>query len=367
MQCYSCENELTEKNSSNEHILLNSIGGKLKSKSLLCKKCNSDFGKNFDNILSQQLLFLSTFLNVERDRGSHPTLRGAKTKNGEEIHLLSGGKPYYSKPIVEEITKDNQVIINIKARNDRELNQIAKGLNRKYPRIAVDDIIKNAVHTYGYLNEPITVNQTIGGEKALNGITKIALNYFIHIHTIFTEVKQTIEILKFEKQNSLCKHYHIEKFYKKEPKEICHLIHVESSKRNKNLVAYVEFFSSFSFLIMLSDSYEGKPIRSTYCYDVNHKKELKKNIKINITTKDFQDLPIISPRYYNLITEKMDRIVKIGIEKQQSKELKELISRCVDEVFIKRYGYEKRITEEMIKEVSNLLSVEFIKFFYIKK
>ena len=267
MNCYCCKIELSNENSSEEHILLNAIGGKLKSKKLLCKTCNSEFGKNFDSTLSQQFLFLSSFLNIDRERGEHPILKGATTQNGEEIHLLSGGKPYYSKPVVETITNENEVVINIKARNTKELNQIANGLNRKYPQVSAEDIISKAIHKTGYLNEPIKINQKIGGEKALNGILKIAINYFVYVSNEFESLISIIEILKKETKNELCKHFYSEKLYKKESKEICHLIHIESNKYRKNIVAYIELFSSYSFIILLNDNYSGQKVKSTYCYD----------------------------------------------------------------------------------------------------
>ena len=40
--CYICGSELTEENQSDEHIILNAIGGHLHSYSILCKKCNNE-------------------------------------------------------------------------------------------------------------------------------------------------------------------------------------------------------------------------------------------------------------------------------------------------------------------------------------
>lgn len=364
MNCYCCKKAITKENSSEEHILLNSIGGKLKSYELLCKDCNSKFGDTFDSELSKQMLFLSSFLNIDRDRGNHPILKGAKTQSGEEIYLLSGGKPYFSKPIVETTTRENEIVLNIRARNEQELKQIAKGLKRKYPKIDVDEIINKANHTHAYLNEPIKITQTIGGKDALNAIVKIALNYYIYKTKDYSPVADTIEILKEKTENELCKHFYPKNFYKKESKEICHLVHIQSNKRHKNLLAYVEFFSSYSFVVMLSNNYTGNPINSTYCYDLNHKKISLKKLDLKLSTESFSSFPIISPKYYETITEKMDRIIKMGIEKQNDKEVKSLVSRCVDDILVKKYGHEKVINSQMTQELSSHLATEFVKFMY---
>ena len=51
-KCYVCGVELTEDNKTEEHII-NAIGGVLKSKNLICKQCNSDFGDEIDSFLAK--------------------------------------------------------------------------------------------------------------------------------------------------------------------------------------------------------------------------------------------------------------------------------------------------------------------------
>lgn len=67
-KCYICGEELTKDNTSAEHIIPNAIGGKLKSKDLICKKCNNKLGHNTDNELAKQLEFFTNFLNINRER-----------------------------------------------------------------------------------------------------------------------------------------------------------------------------------------------------------------------------------------------------------------------------------------------------------
>lgn len=54
-KCIICGVELNESNSTEEHIILNAIGGRLKTKSLLCKTHNSVFGDDCDAELAKQL------------------------------------------------------------------------------------------------------------------------------------------------------------------------------------------------------------------------------------------------------------------------------------------------------------------------
>ena len=66
--CYICDEELTDTNNSDEHIILNSIGGHLHSKQLLCKRCNSKLGDTADAKLAEDLSFYTDMLKVKKVR-----------------------------------------------------------------------------------------------------------------------------------------------------------------------------------------------------------------------------------------------------------------------------------------------------------
>src|SRR5689334_22818848 len=56
LTCYRCNATLTDDNSSLEHILPNALGGRLKSRALLCKPCNSKCGDTIDAAVINQLM-----------------------------------------------------------------------------------------------------------------------------------------------------------------------------------------------------------------------------------------------------------------------------------------------------------------------
>ncbi|WP_415948052.1 HNH endonuclease [Megamonas funiformis] len=93
-KCIKCNNKIIfngpNKNASVEHIIPNAIGGKLKSSKLLCKKCNSDYGKECDSVLCKQLEFITVMLNPSRDRQTNLTF---KTSSNEKYDISLNGKP----------------------------------------------------------------------------------------------------------------------------------------------------------------------------------------------------------------------------------------------------------------------------------
>jgi hypothetical protein len=83
--CYLCKNEITEQNITIEHIILNSMGGRLKSSNLICKECNSKFGDSFDAKLSKQFEFFANILDIKRERGKVQDVIMIRESTGEEL------------------------------------------------------------------------------------------------------------------------------------------------------------------------------------------------------------------------------------------------------------------------------------------
>lgn len=68
MNCYYCHEVLTKENKSEEHIIPNSLGGRMCSYRLLCKGCNEKLGGTIDVELYKQLGFIADAISAKRDR-----------------------------------------------------------------------------------------------------------------------------------------------------------------------------------------------------------------------------------------------------------------------------------------------------------
>jgi hypothetical protein len=86
--CYVCQTAITPDNFSDEHIIPNAIGGRLQSKDLLCRDCNSKFGSDCDRELVEQLSIVTSFLQVKKHRGEINPIKGGETASGEKYTLV---------------------------------------------------------------------------------------------------------------------------------------------------------------------------------------------------------------------------------------------------------------------------------------
>ncbi len=131
-QCYICLDNIDKSNITVEHIFLNSIGGRLKSSELICKKCNSKLGEEIDCCLSDDLNYLSCSLNIIRQRGDPQPIIG-KDSNNVIWKILPGGKPEIGKPELKITDRNNgKACTSIKSRSEKEARNILNGLKNRY-------------------------------------------------------------------------------------------------------------------------------------------------------------------------------------------------------------------------------------------
>lgn len=137
------------------------------------------------------------------------------------------------------------------------------------------------------LDEHVNFHLTIGGELAFRSIAKTAVEYYVLKTGDVDTVNHLIPYLKGDEEKNVVRIFMTqEPVCRLEPGEICHLIHLESNIKDRLLYAYVEFYSVFSFLVLLSNCYNCSEVNETYCFELNQVKELKKDIKLGLTKID---------------------------------------------------------------------------------
>lgn len=343
--CYCCKKQLNKENVSVEHIIPNSIGGKLKSSSLLCEPCNKLLGSEIDDELAKQLNFFMNFFMIKRERGKFQPLSG-KTKNGEEFVL--SGTEIKSKPKIS-VNKDS---VSFSGNDEEDIKLYFKGLLKKYPQLKIEDIIANVKKGRYYLNEPISLNLNVGGEKVFRAITKIAVNFYIHKGG---DKKHITNILNYVKGSDKSKKtwYHFgfnNENLKVDENKLYHFIKVIGDYTEKILYCYIELFGTLKFIVCLNDSYEDSVIDYQYFYNLFSKQEIKTPIKLNYTRNElFEILNNTDNQYFissiqNNIQKTMDVAYKIHSDKTVSN----LINESINKVFTK--SGESVITEAMLKE-----------------
>lgn len=362
--CYICETKIRDENLYREHILLNSLGGKLKSSSLICRNCAPYFDA-IDAALSKQLNPIGLLLNIKRDRGSNPSLKATITKTGEEIFIGAGGKPIPIKPTIDDSVIDGQLHLSISARDEKQMREVLKGLKRKHPWIDVQSLLNNAVLSRDYLTSPVHHEETVGGDEAFRAICKMAIGFYLHQGGMRDFITHLIPYIKDGQPTNCVRFFYPDDFTAMDGEKlsVLHTLYVRGDLSEEILFAHIDFFSTFKFLVLLSDRYHGKSFQETYSFDVINCTAVNQEMEIEISRKEVLDLLAQH-------SHPMQDINKAWINLQQALRIKQTddyLSKLTKEVVEKHFkgiGEGTIFNQQMAAELARDLAESYVTFMY---
>ena len=310
--CFECRVELTINNRTREHILLNAIGGRLVSENLYCRHCNSSYGHECDSELAKQLSQISSFLQVKRDHGEHPPIKNVIGTSGTKYVLEGGFKAKLAFPTVRLTRTEDGYTVNGQA-DGKEMQKILQTIKERNPDFDLEDALKNVKEAPPF-SEPLQMPEiSMNGNLINRAILKSALNFYLHhggdvnlvnhLHPFLTEEVLTPVVYGFPLQDHP---------YDVQPNEIYHILHLVANRAEQILYVYVEFFSSFSYVVILSDNYSGEDYQKTYSYEVITGEERNNKITVNLTRSFESDLNERLKDQTAIIEKRLSKIFHIG-------------------------------------------------------
>ncbi|WP_368206392.1 HNH endonuclease [Aeromonas sp. s5] len=358
MNCYVCSAELDGKNKTEEHIILNSCGGKLKSSSLICKTCNSLLGERYDATLASQLNFYSNMFNVRRDNGRVPNIYGIQKTSGHEFSITPGGFPSFRFPIIkDEVDIENSNIeIQVNASSMKQLKQVIAGLHRRYPQLDVNEAISSAQSKQVYLGSPVSISTSIGGDLSFRAVCKAAINFHLVSGGDKNDISHLIPYIRGG-VDLRCVFNHPSKVVEATlaPNESSHIIHLEGDPHEQLLYCYIEYFNAHCYLIILNSNYTGPEISNTYCYDVVARREIKrvipKIIKKHEITEGFGEL---NEHNINAIKSRCARAYEIAIRIQHDLHRADLIEKALDDI-LKKHPMGTLVTKAVADDMTAVI------------
>jgi hypothetical protein len=178
-KCLACEDMIDDSNASEEHVFNQAFGGTKKSNKLYCHSCNHRFGTDVDAPFAKDFEFVTTMLNVKRDRGPPPSLV-ATTIDGQKIRLGPGGVPSFQGPsptVVEERDGVRHITITVPADRPELYPHMLTKVTKDYgldPAALRDPSITFTTTSTGIVNARLA---SIGGPAQARAIAKIALGF----------------------------------------------------------------------------------------------------------------------------------------------------------------------------------------------
>lgn len=331
MNCYCCPETLTEKNKSKEHIIPNSLGGKLFSYWLLCGSCNKKFGDSIDAELSKQLQGIAGLVGVARDRKKSDKRVKMIGDNGQVAYVNSeeglARRSTLSFPL-KNSDESKEILLNSdspakEAKRKKEEIESAFG---KPTNLKIDEAKTKEKFWLTDSRGDGRVGQIyFGGEEYFRGIAKISLNYLLHIRPRCDYSPKILEVIKGRISTGECVFYYYPNHYrihKIGENEISHLLHLVGDKTQAALYCYVELFNTKNFIVILNRDYQGDSFAATYCYNLLENQEVDKRVKVNLTRQHMSDMLIISDqhkaRIVNSCNDLVDKIQYLSDQRYKS-------------------------------------------------
>jgi len=345
---------LGDKNTSIEHILLNACGGRLKSKKLLCKKCNSELGTRYDAELAKQLNHFSNILLIKREKGKPQPTKAINDKTGEIYSIGDDGRPRFIKPEIREEKNGNMIKLSVRANNSKELHKILKGLKRKYPKLDIEAIMQGAEEKDSYIDEPLHSKISVGGPEANQSIAKSAIDFYLLKKHSIEDILQIIDNLRNGNANTNVEPINLpESMYEIDKDSVYHFICIIGDKAGSMLYAYVEYFGVYGFIVKLNSQYSGHDIFDTYCFDVLKGKEVYPRVNNCISSKMAREysLPKSDPKF-DVLSERVGRLLGIAYKRQNDNEIGRIAKKSWDES-LGKYPEGTIITPEIASELSS--------------
>jgi hypothetical protein len=108
-----------------EHVLLNSLGGRWTTKSVICSYHNNIFGGNIDNEVANQVKIVRNLLQLESGTGkSPPAIRNVQAGRST-INIRNDGRPELTgKPFTVQKMTDGRFVVSVTANSEEHLNTL---------------------------------------------------------------------------------------------------------------------------------------------------------------------------------------------------------------------------------------------------
>lgn len=280
-RCAICTETFGTNGDSSEHVMPAAIGGRLKVKGFICRKCNSAAGSTWDAELVSQLHPMCLLFGVDRERGKTPGLPIITTAGEELVVNPDGGfslnKPSYSAKVSPEGVK-----IQIQARSMEEAKRMLTGVKQKYPSVDVDQILASAQVSTSYPKGLVHHSLDFGGEVSGRSIVKSALSMAHHAGIATDACGDALAYLRDPSAPPCFGYYQATDLVADRPQDVpLHCVSVTANPHTGLVLGYAEYFGVQRVVVCLGRRYAGAPV--TACYAIDPRTGTQLNLSVELT------------------------------------------------------------------------------------
>jgi hypothetical protein len=278
--CIFCDNPL---DGSDEHIIPDSLNGRLHSKSLICKKCNQKFGDHLDPVLKETL-----FMQLHLFGFDNAKTFIVKDDQGNPYKVDQHGKVNPVKVNTENVELNGMPGISVSGKMEDAAEAFVKKMIRTFGK---EETRQAALSRQFQLIEKNIVPNTLTGEnplkvtpKLLLALEKIMVEYYafcdMDTSIISNRLTNIFQLDESKANVTLCNL--TQQVRKPGKEETSHLIVLRSNPDTMEVFVYLELFNVVCAYAVLDSDYSGPPVDFSFQQDVADGKKLQQEITLDL-------------------------------------------------------------------------------------
>ncbi len=262
-RCIFCKKILDP---SDEHLIAEKIGGKLHSKNLICRGCNSELGTKLDENLRKRFEIINFWLNFEE---SNKKRKNLDVELEEKDYIFTNEGPKLKHPIFRKINGKNIPII---FRTREEGIKYYENLKKKNPNLdkkeKIDSLKANIKEGQFYFKKKIKKEDKF----IWRACGKIVYEFLCLIRTNYQPSNKKFIDFVMGKLNPeefpLCISFLDFEPLEKDKDKIYHIILVGGRDNENIIIGYLELFDSLKVLMLIDEDYKGESFIKGYYHDL---------------------------------------------------------------------------------------------------
>ena len=285
--CVLCGADLAGSNRSWEHIIPESLGGKLRTDQVLCRSCNSRSGHDWDATLVQQLLPI-TLMVFPSEHSLGRKIRRIRDDHGNSLILKGGirGGAEHPQAHVSKVGDSHE--LSISAPTKKRIAQEVERLVKKgvLPAQRKAEILSSVTREEALTWVEFEEARFFGGEATWRSMLKSMVTAGRMSGLVPQDMGSAVDLLR----GSVCNVPNLP--IGTSPVRFCgtsefpvrrHCVHVETDTETHIVWGYLELYGTFTSIAQLGTHVTESTNEWTYCIDPVTGTDLTDDVSVDLT------------------------------------------------------------------------------------
>jgi len=182
---------------------------------------------------------------------------------------------------------ENGMNINISARNEREAKLMAKQVAGKHPKLNLTTLLNSMTVIKTPLESPVISTGSFGGELVGRSMVKSAVAMACAIGLDAHMCDAAMSYLKVDTATPSYAPFYLRDLVAHRPdSHAFNCVCVVGNPSRRTLLGYLEYFSLWRIVVILSEKYEGQAVQGTYAFNPSNGEKL--DLQIDLALSDYE-------------------------------------------------------------------------------